>query len=247
MIKLIVTDIHALSKEEISALASFFIGLIPEDTDKIVFKKSEDINIPGTLAPSPPPIPISEIPAAVNPDMTLKPGDKVLLTNQSNPALNGLHEVHNVTPSEVDSEGLPWDARIHAKNRAKTSNGKWTRLRNISPTLVRTILNELRSNGFRVPAPPVAPVPVPPAIPTPPPIPPVAPAVPTTPAVAESDDPFMDLFARITTDTAAGKLTKAHVTATVNKFGLPSLAMVVGNLALIPQIQAELDKITGRA
>lgn len=46
---------------------------------------------------------------------------------------------------QVDSKGMPWDARIHASTRAFVADGTWRQRRNIDPITVIAVENELRS------------------------------------------------------------------------------------------------------
>jgi hypothetical protein len=48
------------------------------------------------------------------------------------------------TGADVDSQGLPWDARIHSSNRQKIADGTWRKKRGVSDTLVETVSAELR-------------------------------------------------------------------------------------------------------
>ena len=114
--------------------------------------------------------------------------------------------------ADVDSAGLPWDARIHSESRNKVADGTWRKRRNTAPELVAQVEAELRAlmaipvasaaplpsspaatataAGGSIPtptsapavAPPVAPVSASPASPVTPPVP--APPVPQPPAVA---------------------------------------------------------------
>jgi len=99
-----------------------------------------------------------------------------------------------VAPGEVDSTGLPWDARIHSGKKTKTASGAWRAVKGVDANLVTAVEAELRAlaspNGGVAPSPvPVgvtpAVAPVPPAAPpSVAPTPPVAPAVPPTPPAA---------------------------------------------------------------
>ena len=58
---------------------------------------------------------------------------------------------------DLDSDGLPWDARIHASTKTKVqSDGKWKKIRKVDPALVKAVEAELRQVM-------AAPVPPPPA------------------------------------------------------------------------------------
>jgi hypothetical protein len=113
-----------------------------------------------------------------------------------------------VTPPpgvDVDKDGLPWDARIHAESKAKNADGSWRAKRKVDPAVVTAVTAELRAvMAAPVPAAPVA-APPPPvagdavqaeaaaAFGSPAPLPPTAavvppppPAVPPAPAAASA-------------------------------------------------------------
>lgn len=48
------------------------------------------------------------------------------------------------TAANLDSAGLPWDARIHASTRAKIANGEWRLRRGIDDTTLNKVLAELK-------------------------------------------------------------------------------------------------------
>lgn len=50
-----------------------------------------------------------------------------------------------VVDNEVDSEGLPWDSRIHASSKNKVTNGTWRTRRNVDENLVYQVKQELRA------------------------------------------------------------------------------------------------------
>lgn len=65
---------------------------------------------------------------------------------------------------ELDSSGMPWDARIHAQNKAKKADGTWKAGRGIDPELVKQVEAELKgaSNVQAIDTPtPAASIPVP--------------------------------------------------------------------------------------
>lgn len=47
--------------------------------------------------------------------------------------------------AEKDSAGLPWDGRIHAKNKAKCQDGTWKKGKDIDPNLIAAVEAELRA------------------------------------------------------------------------------------------------------
>ncbi len=50
----------------------------------------------------------------------------------------------STVPSEVDSEGFPWDARIHASTKTKTQKGVWKSRKGVSDELVAQVEAELK-------------------------------------------------------------------------------------------------------
>lgn len=56
---------------------------------------------------------------------------------------------------QFDTDGLPWDARIHSSNQKKKADGRWVSRRNVDEALYNQVVNELRAGG----TPPAAPVP----------------------------------------------------------------------------------------
>ena len=45
---------------------------------------------------------------------------------------------------QVDSEGLPWDGRIHAASRTQTQDGRWKTRRNTDETVLEAVKRELQ-------------------------------------------------------------------------------------------------------
>lgn len=112
--------------------------------------------------------------------------------------------------SDFDSEGLPWDERIHASSRRQTKNGAWVKRRGIEQSTYDAVVLELKTAmGEGAPTPPAtatqplpaATIPVPGAEPQVPqgvpPIPGVN--VPVPGAQASEETPrFTDLVSAIT-------------------------------------------------
>lgn len=135
---------------------------------------------------------------------------------------------------ELDSDGLPWDARIHAgsKTRLKKSQ-QWKPKRGVDPDLKAEVEAELRAamsagGSAEKPAAPAAPAePAKPA-------PPAAPAAPAEPQGAITT--FPALMSRIT---SAG-ITQERASAAAKNQGLPSLPLLATRPDLIPAVAAEL-------
>jgi hypothetical protein len=149
---------------------------------------------------------------------------------------------------ELDVNGLPWDARIHALGEGgthpKNKDGSWRAKRGLNdPGFVRRVEDELRAALTGAPvAPPSPPVPpaapaVPPVVPpTAPPVvpsPPVAPVAPSASAAPESPKTFEAFMARIVPAMTSGILPKTAPTEAVLQYGV----------ANVPALQSYPDKI----
>ena len=163
----------------------------------------------------------------------------------------------------LDSEGLPWDARIHGENRSQTQNGRWKRKRNTPDDLWEQVRAELR-NAMGAPAPhsvsPDSPLAAPyaiapasepsaaeafaplPVAPPPPPAPP-APAVTESPAAAASNaaDAFTDLLARVVARQGAGEITTEQVADAAKAVGLNGIRDLMVRPDLIPSFEMVLE------
>lgn len=142
---------------------------------------------------------------------------------------------------DLDGEGLPWDARIHAGSKAKLAKKPhgWKKKRGVDAETIAQVEAELRAAMAASPANPVAPnepaAPATVADSTPAtPSTPAAPAQPAAPAGAVST--FPELMAKIT----ASGIDQATVTAAVNKQGLQALPLLAARPDLIPAVAAEL-------
>jgi hypothetical protein len=49
------------------------------------------------------------------------------------------------TIGETDSEGLPWDGRIHSGSKKKNADGKWKLLKNVDEALVASVKHSYKS------------------------------------------------------------------------------------------------------
>lgn len=168
-------------------------------------------------------------------------------------------------PVELDSEGFPYDARIHgAGENRKKKTGEWKYRRGIDNALIQTVEAELRAKGYGV-KPTAAPTtPPPPPLqlaqsPAPPPPPsvlvPPAPAAgvgaipPPPPAsVPNGADAFRNLMKKIAPHMAPnGKLALTVLTPIYTKLGVKGLEDFAKPGAPIDQMNAEVDAILGVA
>lgn len=147
---------------------------------------------------------------------------------------------------ELDSKGLPWDARIHAQNRARVADGSWRKGRGVDAAVIAAVEAELRARvGQAAPA-PIAPPP-PPAAPltgdfeadlrraTAAPLPPPPPAAVVAPLPS-----FSEVIVAITT---AG-LTEAEYLPSLQAIGAASVADLAAKPHLVPQALAALAAVT---
>jgi hypothetical protein len=148
---------------------------------------------------------------------------------------------------ELDSDGLPWDARIHSggqKMLAKTR--QWKRKRGVQPVLVTRVEAELRQ-ALGVPAPAVeaAPAPAVEAAPAPAVEAAPAPAVEAAPAPAVEAAPApvggaIQTLSELNTAVLAAGLDLAAVMPVVQEAGLASYALLGVRPDLIPLIARKL-------
>ena len=137
---------------------------------------------------------------------------------------------------EVDADGLPWDARIHAGGRAKNADGRWRQKRGLNDAALKSRVEaELRqAMGAAVSVPSVAL-----GGPNAPVAPPTAP-VPAAPA-APSEEPAPQFLARVGGMLASGALTQERLAAALATVGLSTMAQLVVAPALIPAVRAQLE------
>lgn len=142
---------------------------------------------------------------------------------------------------ETDTDGLPWDARIHAGTKNKNADGRWKAKKGINdPAFVERVKTELRQvmgNAPTVVSAPagagaVATVITPPAVTVNAP----APAAPNV-------DTFVALVGRASAAMMAGKVTQDELNAIAAKWGVVSLPLAANRPDLVPSIGAEIDAL----
>lgn len=168
---------------------------------------------------------LSHFPAPMEPvDNSINP----FSDNYVTPNGKGLAENPIVLDSvtELDADGLPWDVRIHSKNRSKLAKtDQWKKKRGVAPELVATVEAELHGI-MAVPAPQTGDIqPNQPAhIPPPP------------PAPVGSVTNFPELMAKIT---GAG-IAKETVDLVLQKHAIAALPLLAARPDLIPTVHNEL-------
>lgn len=173
-----------------------------------------------------------------------------------------------VPSAETDTDGLPWDARIHASTRGKNADGRWKARRNTPADTVASVTAELRQ-VMGAPAAPQAVAPPPP----PPPAPPVTPPAglsasipiagevqtdgagptattvaspssappPPPPAPTVGAQTFTTTMTKVTAAQAAGTLTTADVSNILADFQLANLRDLITNPDKIGPFNDQVD------
>lgn len=146
--------------------------------------------------------------------------------------------------TDRDSEGLPWDSRIHSGSHAKIANGTWKLAKGMSlqPAKVEGVKAELRAL-MALPAPAAAVPPPPPvtAQPAPPPPPPAATSpltsAPTgTSTAGPNDNPatFPEFMSWVAGLIASNRWTHQHTTQALGTLGMQSAVNLSARPDLIP-------------
>lgn len=154
--------------------------------------------------------------------------------------------VSTSTIAALDSDGVPWDERIHSGSKGTNKDGTWTRKRNTPDELFNSVMAELKARTTApvgVPTGTITPPPPPPAVVTPEPtaaaafsdegtrtagpavIP--APPPPAAPAVTGSAPTFVQIMSKVTAAQKEGKLDKAKLDELLATCGLVGVAKLV--------------------
>lgn len=148
---------------------------------------------------------------------------------------------------EVDADGLPWDARIHAGGRATNADGRWRQKRGLNDAALKARVEaELRqAMGAAASVPVPLPLPAPEAattstVPVPPPTTVPSPAAPSAPT---AEEPAPQFLARVGGMLASGALTQERLAAVLGTVGLSTMAQLIVAPALIPVVRAQLESV----
>lgn len=157
---------------------------------------------------------------------------------------------------ELDSAGLPWDARIHASTRTKLKgDGTWKLKRGVHDHEVERVTAELRAIMSAGPA-STAEAPAGPSVThTPPagqfPTPPGSGMTTQAPAGQPAPTPtaldFAGLMQRVTAAQTAGKLTPTAIMDAVRSVGLNALPDLIHRPDLVPAVGDKIQQLTGGA
>lgn len=194
------------------------------DDPAVIFGQVEVPAVP--LAPS--------IPAIAMPSINVPPppAPPAPITTTPGPVSSGAV----VASVELDSKGLPWDARIHAGSKALVKDGSWRMKKELDPALVASVEAELRAAlGNSAPA-TVHTVP-----PAPLPAVPVGAALPiTTASPTAAPATFEQLMPRITAAVTTGVMPPTAVSAACAAHGLPSVVALQQSPQFVPLVWATL-------
>lgn len=202
------------------------------DDPEVEFDNDGGVTALAAAAPPPPPPPASAPPPP--PPIPAPPGP--------------------VVAAELDVRGMPYDARIHASNRAKKIDGSWKNRRGVDTALVATIEAQNKpGNVQRIPilvgpnagklsesVPPAAG-----AAPPPPPPPPLTAGGAAPAAAVPSAIDFRGLMQKIQAASAAGKLSDAQVYTAFASVGLKpeDMGQLINNAPLIASVNAAIDMV----
>lgn len=124
---------------------------------------------------------------------------------------------------ELDSQGVPYDERIHSGGRSKNKEGAWNRKRGVSEMEYARVLTEIMARkepAPAVPAPTAALPQVPAATQQP-----VVPPVPPTPAPT-SDLTWQQVCAVLTEKITSGKVTTEELNVKARELGVEPFALI---------------------
>ncbi len=198
--------------------------------------------VPQIVTPAAPAAPVEVLPdpAAVFAGANLPPPPPppALATNAAGPAVTPTMTEAALAAVELDADGLPWDARIHAEKKSKNKDQTWRTKRGLLPGVLEAITAELKLlHGVQpvftaaaaagslppanIPAPPAANIPPPPVT-----LPVPAPPAPGVAAPVLSGAPtFATVMTKITGAMAAQKLTKPQVDEALTQSGIANLTV----------------------
>jgi hypothetical protein len=284
MLKIEITDPGTMPKRDLNALAVFLLQLAGETPKMTITSATLDVNLSPIgqavthshqavrniqeRAAMPGKAPVVDALAEF-----AKADDPSASTPPAPPAVPSVPTaaVPPAPPAlgvDLDTDGLPWDNRIHASTRVKNADGKWRTRRGVDEAIVASVANELRAvvgaqddrmAAFKT----AAELGIVPNVPPPPPatiatvagtsttiptIPPLAgdavgPALAPPPPGLDASLTFPQLCTGITGAMRAGTLTNERLGEVLGKYGITSLP----TLAAFPQHHAGVAADLGLA
>ncbi len=210
-------------KENITAFFSEFKELQPDST----VEDEQDFLTEAAAQPAP---------------AALKSAEPVSL-----PTILAIPAPASETTDNVDSKGIPWDARIHASSYATTKDGSWRYKRGVEDSTIKVVEQELIAKikgghveapvtlppipaipaAVHIPAPTVPAIPAPTPVPVVPQVPPPMPApeavLPNAHTVETFKKSLVQVLAKLVKD---GKLTMDYVNQLKTHFGVDEIYKV---------------------
>lgn len=227
----LVIAIDSLSQEKARLYAGIILALAGvEDGDSPELTISEvDPNVVfgHTVSEAGPHI---IIPASAPPPPPLPPPQPVI--SQPSPPASGTAGII------VDSDGIPWDGRIHAASKAKNADGSWRIKRNAEKPFIDLVKAELK-RAMLAPAQGPQLVPAPP----PPPVQQQAPSAPRPPAGPDLRAEFIGLVNRASAAVGAGKVSQEQINKCMTALGVDNLPSLGHRLDLVPAAANLIDGI----
>ena len=293
-ITITVPDTSNVSQKELDALIGFFVALggsVPVETHTAMPKFEVHVSDKAIapVADAQPPIVDTPLPApvaflsaadALQAQVATANGDTIPLVP---PPTTDLANVFGggtaapsapVTPSaapvttntvDLDKNGLPWDARIHASTKAINADGTWRNKRGVDAATLTTVEAELRQT-MAAPAPAsvmTAPAPVatertfavaPPSATTAVPVAPapVAAPIPTAPAPSVAAPTpgamtFKEFMSFMTPHVANKRILPPQLQAIATELGLPHIGGLQAREDLIPTVIAKVNELLAAA
>lgn len=244
-------DVTKLNHEERQDLASFILGW-PERIEHATLH-IENVADDNPFASETPPLPAGATAAPISAgavplptaheDMTATTSSIPPIPASVPPVPSSANVVETAAPQqpshvELDSEGLPWDGRIHSSSRGKIANGTWKLVRGSDPARVEAVKSELRA---------LMAAPVNSAVTTPAPkshylIDQPGAVIPPIPPVPIRHG-FVDFIEDITQRLVSKKLTQADILKACTDAGIAAPNLLATRPDLIPQVARALDAI----
>ena len=238
-----ITDPHTIPRQEMIAITDYLLLVAQPRTEPKPCCRAEPL-----LTITEPEVPQCKAEPAVlrvdeNPIFPITAGPLPTEVPELPVVLEQNIETALATPSyvpplpDLDSRGLPWDARIHSSSKNRNADGSWRKLRGVHEGFVNDVENEL-SRTMNAPAVPVAPIEEPV---TQTPSETVIPDVPVVPV----DEPvsFNDFMQYLTPKLAAGEINPAQVAGVIASVELPHIGALFNRPDLIPAVKQKIEAL----
>lgn len=147
-------DVTTLSTEQRQDLASFILGFPGKISEPLTGVGNIEVH---DFSPESPPLPegASAAPMSAGAEVSSIAPEVIPETTSINPIANippvpqsanaaATAVPQQTSPVELDSEGLPWDKRIHASTKTKIASGVWKLARGVDASVVEAVKAELR-------------------------------------------------------------------------------------------------------